>query len=295
MTEEQNNKILRFQMTSDIFFSKVLEDKKACEEVLRIITGKIFRIEEVKSQYSIRQLATHSVILDIWAMAEKATIIHIEMHPRNDESHMQRIRYNTASVDMENLETGKEYEELPDVYGIYISHKQFVNRKLEDRVGIDHVVRIFHTAKEEASNGIHEYYVDLKGKCETREQDELLKYMVNADGIEDSDAFPNLVKRVRFLKENQGGKEVMCEILEQERKEGKIEGKIEERIYNLISLIMKKVRKGKPLEMIADEVECEVEKIYDLYQVIKECGERCTIEEVMEVVQKRRNGEWMKG
>ncbi|MFI3212695.1 MAG: hypothetical protein R3Y24_05075, partial [Eubacteriales bacterium] len=92
MTEEQNNKILRFQMTSDIFFSKVLEDKKACEEVLRIITGTNFIIDEVKSQYSIRQLATHSVILDIWAMAEKKTIIHIEMHPRNDESHMQRIR-----------------------------------------------------------------------------------------------------------------------------------------------------------------------------------------------------------
>ncbi|MFI3214941.1 MAG: hypothetical protein R3Y24_16655 [Eubacteriales bacterium] len=103
MTEEQNNKIKKFQMTSDIFFSKVLEDKKACEEVLKIVTGINFIIEEVKSQYSIRQLATHSVILDIWAMAERKTVIHIEMHPRNDESHMQRIRYNTASVDMENL------------------------------------------------------------------------------------------------------------------------------------------------------------------------------------------------
>ncbi|MFI3214942.1 MAG: PD-(D/E)XK nuclease family transposase [Eubacteriales bacterium] len=295
MTEEQNNKILRFQMISDIFFSKVLEDKKACEEVLRIITGKIFEIEEVKSQYSIRQFVTHSVILDIWAMAEKKTVIHIEMHPRNDESHMQRIRYNTASVDMENLETGKEYEALPDVYGIYISNKPFGLNQLGIRVGIDHVVRILHTAMEEAGNGIHEYYVDLKGKCETREQNELLKYMVNADGVEDSDAFPNLVKRVRFLKENQGGKEIMCEILEQERKEGKIDGIIEGEIKKMISLIMKKVHKGKPLEMIADELECEVEKIYDLYQVIKECGERCTIEDVMEVVQKRRNGQWMKG
>ncbi|MFI3214945.1 MAG: hypothetical protein R3Y24_16675, partial [Eubacteriales bacterium] len=105
------------------------------------------------------------------------------------------------------------------------------------------------------------YYVDLKGKCETREQDELLKYMVNADGVEDSDAFPNLVKRVRFLKENQGGKEIMCEILEQEREEGIIEGIIEGKIKERHSVIINMLMHEFTEDMIVSITEATVEEI----------------------------------
>ena len=37
--EERRNKVRRFQLTSDIFFCKVLEDKEACQEVIRILLG----------------------------------------------------------------------------------------------------------------------------------------------------------------------------------------------------------------------------------------------------------------
>ncbi|MFI3214566.1 MAG: PD-(D/E)XK nuclease family transposase, partial [Eubacteriales bacterium] len=218
MTEEQMKKITLFQLTSDIFFGKVLEDPLACEEVINIITGKKFKIKNVKSQYSIRQLASHSVILDIIAVETKNARIHMEMHPQNNEDHMRRIRYNTACVDVECLEKSEDYQNLADVYGIYISKKNF-GRKGK---GINRIKRVFDSTEkeitdnieQEASNGSYEYYVNLKGIGDTWEQTELIKYIANADGIIQHVAFPNLVKRVRFLKEEQEGVEIMCEILE---------------------------------------------------------------------------------
>ncbi|MFI3212449.1 MAG: hypothetical protein R3Y24_03825 [Eubacteriales bacterium] len=259
MKEEQRKTILLFQLTSDIFFSKVLEDIEACEEVTNIITEKEFKIKEVKSQYSIRQLASHSVVLDILAIEEMATRIHLEMHPQNNEDHMKRIRYNSACVDVEILEKSKEYKGLSDVHGIYISKKRFGGTKK----GISKIKRVFENTNSElkdlkgqvllneveAPNGTYEYYVNLNGKCDTWEQTELLKYMINSDGVLEHKAFPNLVKRVRFLKEEQGGIEIMCEILERERKIGET--------LNRIKIIKKQLQKQSGIDEIADLLDVE--------------------------------------
>ena len=52
--EERRNKVRRFQLTSDILFCKVLEDKEACQEVIRILLGHpSLVVKDVKTQYSI--------------------------------------------------------------------------------------------------------------------------------------------------------------------------------------------------------------------------------------------------
>lgn len=171
MTEEQIRKIQKFQLTSDIFFGKVLEDKLACQEVVEIITGKKTNIKEVKSQYSIRQLLTHSIIIDIEAVTETGTTVHLEMHPQKNEDHRRRMRYNAACIDVENLEKGEAYKKLPDVYGIYFSTKNFesTKKKRKKPIGIYKIIRSFQNIDEENPNGIYEYYVNLYGQCDTKE------------------------------------------------------------------------------------------------------------------------------
>ena len=66
--EERRNKVRRFQLTSDIFFCKVLEDKEACQEVIRILLGHpSLVVKDVKTQYSIRNIENRSVVLDVLA------------------------------------------------------------------------------------------------------------------------------------------------------------------------------------------------------------------------------------
>ena len=52
----------------------------------------------------------------------------------------------------------------------------------------------------------------------------LMKYFKTADPFDDSEG--ELSKRVRFLKTEEGGIEIMCEIMERIREEGKREGEM---------------------------------------------------------------------
>ena len=67
------------------------------------------------------------------------------------------------------------------------------------------------------------------------------------------------------------------EAREEGRAEGKAEGKAEERI----SLLIKKVAKGKSLETIADEMETDPDEIKDLYILVKESAPAYNLVEIM--------------
>ena len=54
------------------------------------------------------------------------------------------------------------------------------------------------------------------------------------------------------------------------KNEGRIEGRNEGRIANLITQVRKKVSKNKTIEQIADELECEVSEIEQIYRLITE-------------------------
>ncbi len=43
---------------------------------------------------------------------------------------------------------------------------------------------------------------------------------MNSKGVLESKSFPNLVKRVRFLKEEKGGLDIMCKIMDKIREDG---------------------------------------------------------------------------
>ena len=69
----------------------------------------------------------------------------------------------------------------------------------------------------------------------------------------------------------------------EERRLGKNEGRNEGRIANLITQGRKKVSKNKPVEQIADELECEVSEIEQIYQLITEKPE-ISDEEIIDII-----------
>lgn len=226
MTDEQKQLIDKLQLTSDIFFGVVLEDIKACQEVVRIITGEEITLVEVRNQETILQLKTHSIRLDIWAEDIYKNHIGIEMHPQSNENRVKRNRYNIASIDTKSLKIGVEYDDIPDTIGIYITEADFLKTKR----GVNKVERSIRDSMHQVKsipNGTSEYYVSLSCEGDTPAQTELLKYMRNSDGVISNKYFPNLVKRVRFLKEEQEGGNMMCEIMDRIRIEGEARGRKE--------------------------------------------------------------------
>jgi penicillin V acylase-like amidase (Ntn superfamily) len=80
---EKESLIQKLNLTSDMFVSKVLEDFASLEEVLELLTGKHYHIVDIRTQYAIRQLVTHSVQLDVYAEEESGSMVHLEIQNRD--------------------------------------------------------------------------------------------------------------------------------------------------------------------------------------------------------------------
>lgn len=221
--EEKRKLAKEFNLTSDLFAGKVFEDKEACQELCRILLqdDKIV-IKYVKTKYAIRNLENHSVELDIFAEDIKGNFINVEIQMYEEKAPFKRTRYYLSSIDMSILEKGKSYARLPDVTLIYISKDDFIGdergqyklRRKADRQDVTMSL----------DNGLHEIYFNLEYYTEDAKVNELLAYFKDSKPDYITKNFPRIVERVRYFKVQNEGVNIMCEIADRIRKEGKQEG-----------------------------------------------------------------------
>ena len=76
-------------------------------------------------------------------------------------------------------------------------------------------------------NGLHEICFNLEYYTEDAGINELLKYFKDSDPHYQTNNFPRIVERVRYFKIQKEGVNIMCEIADRIRKEGRREGLIE--------------------------------------------------------------------
>lgn len=94
----------------------------ACEYVLRILMNmEDLKVKTVKTQYSIRQVGTHSVYLDVLAEDSKGRIYEMEIQNGDSDSHVRRVRYITGSIDTATLDKGMSYQNMPELHIFYIT------------------------------------------------------------------------------------------------------------------------------------------------------------------------------
>ena len=83
--EDDLQRLRGFRLLDDDFMSKVFEDKKCAEFLLRIILNRDdLEVKKSNSQYSIKNLQGRSVRLDILAVDKKNRAYNIEIQ-RNDK------------------------------------------------------------------------------------------------------------------------------------------------------------------------------------------------------------------
>lgn len=109
-------------LLSNVLMSVALDDKAACQHVLRILTGiRDLIVLEVRSQYRVSKITSHDAILDILAEDSNGGLFNLEIQRADTIDHARRTRFYGAMVDSGYLMKGKTYDDLPDVYIIYIS------------------------------------------------------------------------------------------------------------------------------------------------------------------------------
>ena len=82
-----------------------------------------------------------------------------------------------------------------------------------------------------------------------------------------TETFPNLVKRVKLFKEKKEGINIMCDIIDRERAEGKTEGKAEGKA-EVIALIRRKYQKQNTPEQAAEALELEIDYVRKVMNMI---------------------------
>ena len=235
-------------LLSDVFMSVVLSDRNACQHVIRILMDDPgIELVSVRTQYVISKVISHGARLDVLAEDKKGVICHLEIEGGDVADHARRTRFYGSVTDGEFLRKGRDYNELPERYIFYISRKDI----WKDGYTVYEEEKRFRQTGKKHNDGSHLIYVNAEIDDGSRIA-KLMKYFKTADPFDDSEG--ELSKRVRFLKTEEGGIEIMCEIMERIREEGRESGMKESHKKTAWNL----EKMGMPLDTIAKVVEEDV-------------------------------------
>ena len=124
----QRLKLLR--PIDDDFMRCLLKDNiPLAQLILRIITGKPdLIITDCQTQKDMKRLAgARSICLDAYGTDSTGKKYDLEIQRADKGAGPHRARYHSSVMDIENLDAGQDFKELPDTYTIIITEKDFYN------------------------------------------------------------------------------------------------------------------------------------------------------------------------
>lgn len=202
------DQVKKLRPIDDVFFEKIIEDKNVCEEILRVILeDDRLEVLSVTPQSSVKNLYGCSVRLDAFCKLGDGSYSNIEVQKSDNDDHVKRVRYNAACITANNTEVGEKFIRVPDVTMVYIStFDMFKKRKT-----IYHCKTVIEETNDVVENGLKEIYVNTAVNDGSTIAELMECFM--QEQVENK-KFPLLSKRVWYFKNDEGGVETMCKIVE---------------------------------------------------------------------------------
>lgn len=206
--------IKNLTIMNDIFMRNVFKKRECTEYVLQVIMGKKdLRIIDQVLQKDYKNLQGRSAILDCVVRDSKGRQMDVEIQQDNEGASPKRARYHSGLMDMNTLNPGQDFDELPESYMIFITQ----NDVLGYGFPIYHIDRTIKEARACFMDEAHIIYVNSKRQDDT----ELGRLMHDLHCKNAKDMHSRIpADRVYELKETQEGVELMCHEMEQIYSEG---------------------------------------------------------------------------
>ena len=263
-------------------FCAVMSEEENCIGFLEMVLG--FPIAKIDVSYE-RNMVYHpeykGIRLDVYAKDEANKHYNVEMQVRREIPIEKRARYYHSQMDMELLSAGISYEELPDTFVIFICDYDPFGKGL-----------YYYTCRTkceedallEYEDGCRTIYLSTKGKDEEKVPKSLVRFLkfVAAD-IEQSDQnfeddyVEQLQKSIHTVKESREmGERYMIfeEMMEEERRVGRIEGELEAKRDSIYELL-------EDVGVISDRLQGEINALRDvgkLKELLKLAAKSASIE-----------------
>jgi hypothetical protein len=221
--------------------------------------------EDIHVQHSIKNLQQRSVKLDVLATDSTGKVYNIEIQRDDRGAGVRRARYNSSMIDTTMLKIGESTDRLNDTYVIFITERDVLGKDKP----IYHIDRVIRETGEVFQDGSHILYVNGSRQDDTP----LGKLMHDFHCTRASDmTYPDLAKKVRYYKEQEGGNNTMCKLLEDFAKEmkeewtaeAKAEAKAKGKIENGKETALKMIEDGLPLETIVRYSGLTLEQVEEL-------------------------------
>ena len=247
--------IKNFTLMSDIFMRNVFKQRECLEYVLQVIMEKQdLKVIDQIIQKDYKNLQGRSAIMDCVARDSEGKQFDVEIQQDNEGASPKRARYHSGLMDMNTLNPGQDFDELPESYVIVITR--------DDILGYDfpiyHIDRHIKEADDSFQDEAHIIYVNSR-KQEDTELGRLMHdlHCKNADEMHS----PVLAKRVHELKDTQKGVELMCHEMEKIYSEGMESGEKRGELKKAKETALSLAEMGLPVEKIAKAVNHNVNEV----------------------------------
>ena len=222
--------IKNFTLMSDIFMRNVFKQRECLEYVLQVIMEKQdLKVIEQIIQKDYKNLQGRSAIMDCVAKDSEGKQFDVEIQQDNEGASPKRARYHSGLMDMNTLNPGQDFDELPESYVIFITRDDILGYGFP----IYHIDRHIKETDDSFQDEAHIIYVNSR-KQEDTELGRLMHdlHCKNADEMHS----PVLAKRVHELKDTQKGVELMCHEMEKIYSEGMESGELKKAKETALSM-----------------------------------------------------------
>ena len=239
-------------------FLSVMKNKEAHESILSIIMDEEnLKLSDIKvEQVILNRTGKRAIRLDAWAVDTASRQFNTEM--QNDTSGddiWKRSRFYQGLIDTPVLKSGKEtrYRELPSTVIIFITQEDIFGKDLAKYTFTEQCEEVVGLRLEDGTSKI---FLNMKSKNGRPELISLLQYMkqtnINNPEIPIKDGrIARLDEIVTEVKQSEEWEDVKMNLLEYGIEQGMERGGSRK----LIEMVCRKMRKGKPAVLIADELE----------------------------------------
>ena len=184
---------------------------EATELLLNVILQRNdLKVLEVVGQreYKNPMSGGRSITIDIYTVDGYGKVYDVEVQRASAGADVHRARFHSSMIDTKMLKAKQDFKEIHDSYVIFITASDVMGAGLS----LYHVDRVVKETGAYFGDGSHIIYVNGSYKDDN---DPVGKLMHDFRCVNSVDMFyPELAKQVKYFKETEGGREIMCQIFE---------------------------------------------------------------------------------